>query len=91
MHTILMMMRTVFPLPWLVVALMALGVLQAEEARWVLGEALVDEKATLEGKAVRLVDPAIVRDGDTWHVFASASGGTVWFAVKDLGEATGGA
>ena len=42
--------------------------------------------ATLEGKTVRLVDPAIVRDGDMWHVFASASGGTVWFAVKDLAQ-----
>jgi len=77
------MMRTVFPLAFLAVALLALGALQAEEPRWVLGVPLVDGEATLEGKAVRLVDPAIVRDGETWHVFASASGGTVWFAVKD--------
>ena len=66
--------------------LLSLGALHAAEPRWVLGEPLVDAEATLEGKPVRLVDPAIVRDGDTWHVFASASGGTAWFALKDLSK-----
>ncbi|NBV21547.1 MAG: hypothetical protein EBS05_06435 [Proteobacteria bacterium] len=61
-----------------------LGVLHAAEPNWLLGKPLIDAEATLDGKPVRLVDPAIVRDRDTWHVFASANGGTVWFSMKDL-------
>ena len=74
------------PLQLLAATLLSLGALHAAEPRWVLGAPLVDAEATLEGKPVRLVDPAIVRDGDTWHVFASASGGMVWFAAKDLSK-----
>ena len=73
-------------LPLLTTALLALSSLHAAEPRWVLGAPLVDAEATLEGKPVKLVDPAIVRATDCWHVFASASGGTVWFSVKDLSQ-----
>lgn len=70
----------------LTAALFSLSALAATEARWVLGAPLIDADATLEGKPVKLVDPAIVRDpaSGLWHVFASASGGTVWFSLKDL-------
>lgn len=56
----------------------------APEPIWVLREPWVNAEVTLEGKPVRLVDPAIVRSKDRWHVFASANGGTVWFSVADF-------
>jgi hypothetical protein len=70
----------------LTTALLSLSALTAAEPRWVLGAPLIDADATLDGKPVKLVDPAIVRDPATglWHVFASASGGTVGFSMKDL-------
>ena len=68
----------------LLLLMVSSGLLRADDSVWSLGEPLVNAEATLEGKPVRLVDPAIVRDKDRWHVFASANGGTVWFSVKDF-------
>ena len=49
-----------------------------------LGKPLLDEKTTLEGMPVRLVDPCMVRHEDRWHIFASANGGTVWTSTRDF-------
>ncbi len=73
-------------LPFSSLALLAVFVTAAaaQEPVWRLGKPLLDEKTTLHGQPVRLVDPCTVRHEDRWHIFASANGGTVWTSTRDF-------
>lgn len=58
----------------------------AADPAWKLGAPLLNENTLMDGKPVRLVDPCIVKHADTWHIFASANGGTAYVAMKDLSQ-----
>ncbi|WP_395748383.1 non-reducing end alpha-L-arabinofuranosidase family hydrolase [Prosthecobacter sp.] len=76
--------RSVFHTTLLVFVWSSACTVQADEPEWRLGAPLLNETTLLEGKAVRLLDPCIVKHEGVWHIFASANGGTVHASASNF-------